>query len=313
MKTRNFLFLLMSVAILFTACKSNDPEVKPTGITLNKTTLTLVQKKTETLIATLTPTDATGTITWTSSNTAVATVDNNGLVTAVAAGTATVTASVNSLTATCEVTVESDGSYDPAASLTGSAYYPIILDAASSAKVQSKIVADLRPDEATKFLYVWENTYTAGTATGPNFYGEVEGWVSLVVGSVGWSGAGFNVQDATTIDKLADITANPTGYYLHIGIKSKDNAVHVIGLDGQSNVKFALGATAFNDNGTLIEPLADFKRDGEWHEIEIPMTTLKTNGLLYASGMGTKNVFWFLSGGVAGTTLDLDAVFIYKK
>ena len=50
-----------------------------------------------------------------------------------------------------------------------------------------------------------------------------------------------------------------------------------------------------------------------YHEIEIPMTTLKERGLLYSAGMGEKNVFWFLAGGVAGTTVDLDAVFIYKK
>ena len=63
----------------------------------------------------------------------------------------------------------------------------------------------------------------------------------------------------------------------------------------------------------MIQPLADFTRDGEWQEIEIPMSTLKTNGLLYSVGMGTKNVLWLLAGGVAGTTIDLDAVFIYKK
>jgi hypothetical protein len=43
------------------------------------------------------------------------------------------------------------------------------------------------------------------------------------------------------------------------------------------------------------------------------MTTVKTNGLNYSTGMTSKNVLAFLAGGVTGTTLDLDAVFIYKK
>ena len=49
--------------------------------------------------------DAT-TVTWTSSNTSVATVDANGKVTAVAAGTATITVSCDGYTASCEITVK---------------------------------------------------------------------------------------------------------------------------------------------------------------------------------------------------------------
>ncbi len=78
-----------------------------TGISLNKNTLSLETKKTETLIVTYIPSDTTDskTVTWTSSNTNVATVDNNGKVTAVTAGTAVITAKVGDKTATCTVTV----------------------------------------------------------------------------------------------------------------------------------------------------------------------------------------------------------------
>ena len=54
---------------------------------------------------TVTPTDTTDTVTWTSGNTAVATVDDTGKVTAVAVGTATITAQAGSQSATCVVTV----------------------------------------------------------------------------------------------------------------------------------------------------------------------------------------------------------------
>ncbi len=77
-----------------------------TGISLNESALNLIEGKTEQLTATITPDTATDkNITWSSSNGAIATVDANGLVTAVAAGTATITAQAGASTATCAVTV----------------------------------------------------------------------------------------------------------------------------------------------------------------------------------------------------------------
>ena len=75
------------------------------SITLNKTQLSLVKGATETLAATVLPTTATDkAVTWKSSDTAVATVEN-GVVTAVAAGNATITATAGGKTAICAVTV----------------------------------------------------------------------------------------------------------------------------------------------------------------------------------------------------------------
>ena len=82
--------------------------VPVTGVSLNKTTLSLSKGSTETLTATIAPTNATNTaVTWKSSNTSVATVDSDGKVTAVTAGTATITVTTadGSKTATCTVTV----------------------------------------------------------------------------------------------------------------------------------------------------------------------------------------------------------------
>jgi hypothetical protein len=84
-------------------------------------------------------------------------------------------------------------------------------------------------------------------------------------------------------------------------------------LYGQTVVHFAIGASGFNDNGIIYPALANFTRDGEWHEIEIPMKTLTDMGLNFSTLDKDNNLLGFLSGGVTGTTLDLDAVFIYKK
>ena len=84
-------------------------DVLATGISLNKTSTSLTVGATETLVATVTPSNTTNkTVSWKSSNTSVATVDNSGKVTAKAEGTANITATTTdgtNLTATCQVTV----------------------------------------------------------------------------------------------------------------------------------------------------------------------------------------------------------------
>ncbi|HAZ91002.1 MAG TPA: hypothetical protein DCX21_03410, partial [Eubacterium sp.] len=83
--------------------------VVPTGVTLNNTSATLTSKgQTVQLSATVAPSTATDkSVTWTSSNTAVATVSSIGVVTAVANGTTTITCKTNSgaKTATATITV----------------------------------------------------------------------------------------------------------------------------------------------------------------------------------------------------------------
>ena len=79
-------------------------------IILNKTDITLTKGTSETLQATINPSDTTDdkTLKWTSSNPDVATVDNTGKVTAVGGGTATITVkSQNGKEASCEVKVTS--------------------------------------------------------------------------------------------------------------------------------------------------------------------------------------------------------------
>ena len=83
-------------------------EVPATGITLDKTSVTLYSNTTPntvTLTATVQPDNTTDTVVWSSSDESVATV-NNGVVTAAANGTATITAKAGDQTATCTVTVK---------------------------------------------------------------------------------------------------------------------------------------------------------------------------------------------------------------
>ncbi len=99
-------------------------DVPATGVTLDKTELSLTEGESATLTATVEPENATDkTIVWTSSDNAVATVEN-GVVTAVKAGTATITAACGSAKAECTVTV-SAAPAGPISVKVGTAAYPV--------------------------------------------------------------------------------------------------------------------------------------------------------------------------------------------
>ena len=88
-------------------CVQDDGElIKVTSLTLGKTSHTIEQGDTYTLSVTIRPSDANHqSAYWWSDDENVATVDQKGMVTAVSAGTATITAMAGMKTATCKVTV----------------------------------------------------------------------------------------------------------------------------------------------------------------------------------------------------------------
>lgn len=91
----------------YLAVRGTSTVVNATGVSLNKTTLNMQLNQTEKLTATVKPDNATNkNVTWTSDNTAVATVGTDGTVTAVSVGTAKITATThNGKTASCTVQV----------------------------------------------------------------------------------------------------------------------------------------------------------------------------------------------------------------
>ena len=113
------ILLVMAVCLSVGCGPAEQPEPKPTptptpttvavtGVTLNKATLTLLEGSAETLAASVSPDNASNkSVSWKSSATDIATVDGSGKVTAVKAGSATITVTTadGGKTATCSVTV----------------------------------------------------------------------------------------------------------------------------------------------------------------------------------------------------------------
>ena len=101
-------FTFLSLALLLLSCDPVDMEVPVpvSSVTLSQATAEMLVGETVRLSATVTPVNADDrTVIWASSKQSVATVSGDGVVTAVAEGTATITASAGGQSATCLVTV----------------------------------------------------------------------------------------------------------------------------------------------------------------------------------------------------------------
>ena len=321
MKTNKFFATALAVIALvgFASCESKNQPTEVTNVTLDQTSLSLEVGATATIVATVEPTGA-ATVTWASQNPAVATVDN-GVVTARTEGTTIIVATAGTKMASCIVTVgeKVDPSQDQFAPLlTGSDYYVFALDDVSYEKIANKVKSDFRmngeygadgniPAEVTSVLEIWGQSFAGGQGGGPNCFGEVEGYISLVSAQgEGWGlGCGGLRQTHRTID-LTGVTPEHT---LAIAYKCPAN-------NSSTGVTFTLYSTkqgspevAKNVSGNTV---------GEWTLVEFPMSDFFAAGLDWSSVADCQDgtYAWYTLGLLVngiGQGLDIDAVLVYKK
>lgn len=110
MKKSIFAVVVLSTAVLFSACKPDDKKDAVTGITVNPSELTIYPGDEARLSITVTPEKATynaDELVWASSDTTVVVVSQNGTITALKEGTANITVTYKDLKSACAVTVSS--------------------------------------------------------------------------------------------------------------------------------------------------------------------------------------------------------------
>ena len=135
------------------ACDPEPQEIPVDFVSINRSTLDMTEGETETLTATIKPDNATDkTVVWTSSNTSVAEV-SDGRVTAVAPGSADITARAGVKSATCNVTVMAR--IIPVSSVT--------LDKTELSMTEDDVAvltATVKPDDATDKTVTWTSSDT---------------------------------------------------------------------------------------------------------------------------------------------------------
>ena len=199
-----FKYLVCSAAMLLALAGCNQPAsggdpvvetVSVTGVALNKTTVALTVNQTETLTATITPTNATNkNVTWSASGDgAVSVVD--GLVRALKPGTSTVTATTvdGGYTATCQVTVSA-----ATVAVTG-----VTLNKASLSLTvgdSETLTATVAPSDATNKNVTWSVTGDAVTVNNGTVTAAKAGSATVTVTTVD---GGFTANCAVTVEEAS--------------------------------------------------------------------------------------------------------------
>ena len=210
-----------------------------TNITLSASSLLFNSiGSTQQLTATLVPSDSTAQVQWESSDTSVATVSSSGLVTSVADGNATITASVGEVFATCsvsvvEVTVESLNA---------------VLNASGHTFYAGDDINDIKP-----YLTVTATYSDSTTATIPSGSYTLSG--SLVAGENTITVSYEGVSTTVTVTAVASVLTSISAVYTQSGT--------VYDTDSLDSLKSDLVVTAtYSDSSTETVPSADYTLSG---------------------------------------------------
>ena len=282
------------------------------SITLNKTQDSIYVGNTTTLSATITPNDvATKEVAWTSSNPAVAQVDENGVVTAKCEGTATITATTQdgtNLSKTCTITVIDD-TYDPNAYLVLNKYTYQFNNKAEQVKLEAK----LSTGKLTGITWESDNTNVAQvdtnglvTAKEGGFaniiakskkYGDIECLVYVsvpvelsdgekaYVGDVDGNGV-FDINDKTLILEWFKYGYKTPDYKL---IADIDNNGVIDANDGNV-MQLVYSYEAFKPGN--LATIREIKLSQEKLELEIGKTAILTANVIASNTQQDKTITW---------------------
>lgn len=285
--------ILLSVSLIATySCKKEKVKsVSVTEVGLNKTSTTLIEGETETLVATVTPENATDkSVVWESGNESAATVSQEGLVTAVGEGKATITVKTNDggFSASCEVTVKKK-----VIAVTG-----VKLSAASMTLREGDkgtLTATVEPANATNKNVEWwtsdlDVVSVTSTSGGSNGYVEARGAGKATV-TVKTEDGEFSASCEITVEK-------------------KEVPVTGIALE-QSSLLLPVGCTYTIK--AHVQPSNATDQNVKWGSSNGGVATVDQTGKVTAVAAGTVDILATLAGKFARCTVQVDNVTISMK
>ena len=235
-------------------------DVPVTGVSLNTSTLNLIEGGTDTLTATVEPNNATNrNVMWSSDNPSVATV-NNGVVSAVSEGTATITVTAqgdSTKSASCTVTVTA-----AAVPVTG-----VTLNKTSTSLYvgdTETLTPTITPDNATNKNVTWSSD-NEGVAT-------VDATGKVTAVSAGTATITVTTEDGT---KTASCTVTVTVPVTGVTLSQTQASLYY----NRTPNTLTLTATVAPDNAT--------NKDVTWTSSDSTVATVDQNGLVTALARGT--------------------------
>ena len=261
---RNLIYQLaiLTIAFLLTGCKQEKDPISVTGVSLSQTSLVMIEGETQTLSATISPSNADNkSVSWTSSQTSVASVQD-GVVTAHKVGIATiiVTTVDGGKTATCTVTVEST-------------YKPISDISLSNTSIelaegdQFTLTATITPENATNKNTSWTSSNTEVATV--NNYGKV---------------TAINVGTATITVTTEDGNKTAT---CKVKVTEKIYPVEDIYLD-KTEIELTKGDEAILT--ATINPENATNKNTSWTSSNTEVATVNNNGKVTAINVGTATI-----------------------
>ena len=242
----------------------NAPQTVPvTGVTLDKAELTLEEGSTGTLTATVEPQNATNnTVTWSSNNPEVATVDSTGKVVAQKPGNATITVTTvdGNKTATCEVTVK-----ETPVAVTGVGLNTNQVEL--SVGEGNELQATVTPENATNQKVTWKSNDTTIAKVDEN-------------GKVVGQKPGTTTITVTTVDGNKTATCEVT-------VKETPVAVTGVGLN-TNDLKLSAGEG--NQLVVTITPQHATNPKVTWKSSAPEVATVDANGKVIAQAPGTATI-----------------------
>ena len=256
----------------FTTLSEAPSTVAVTGVTLDRETVTIKEGETSSFVATVLPQNATNqNITWTSDNESVATVEN-GVVTGVAEGTATITVTTEdgNFTDTCIVTVEKVKTEPETVVVTG-----VTLDKETVTIKEgetSSLVATVLPENATNQNITWtSDNESVATVKNGVVTGVVKGTATITVTT---EDGNFTDTCIVTVEKVETETEPETVAVTGVTLDKETVTIK----EGQTAT---LKATVLPENAT--------NKEVTWTSSNESIATI-SNGVITGASEGTATI-----------------------